>query len=169
LAAFAKMKPITILAMGGAVMHKFCLMRAVALGSFAAVCLSAAGAGAAELNTAGFVAACSTDISITEDPAFEDGKVAPKAFCECVAGELVKNKVSQADVDMLTKMHKEEISDDDVENFPTLEDLMNANEDFEDNCRQSLGLPSGFADFDDEEMDDEGMMLDEEDDGSPPE
>lgn len=150
-------------------MHKFSLMRAVALGSFAAFWLSASGAAAAELNTADFAAACSTDVSITEDPAFDDGKVTPKAFCECVAGELSKNKLSQADVDMLTKMHKEEISDDDVENFPTLEDLMNANEDFEDNCRQSLGLPSGYSDLDDEEMDDEGMMPDEEDDGSPPE
>ena len=39
---------------------------------------------------------------------------------------------SQADVDMLTKMHKDEISDDDAENYPTLEDLMNANEGYED-------------------------------------
>ena len=43
---------------------------------------------------------------------------------------------------MLTKMHNEEISDADVEAYPTLEDLLNANEGFEDSCRKSLGLPS---------------------------
>jgi hypothetical protein len=75
---------------------------------------------------------------------------------------------------MLTKMHKEEITDEDVENFPTLEDLMNANEGFEDSCRQSLGLPTGGTDLEEEEMEEEGMMPEDEesppeDDGSPPE
>jgi hypothetical protein len=152
-------------------MHKSHLMRLIALGSFAALCLGAAEA--AEVNTADFTTACSTDLSVTDDPGFDDGKVTPKAYCECVAGELVKGKLTQADVDMLTKMHKEEITDEDVENFPTLEDLMNANEGFEDNCRQKLGLPTGGTDVEEEETE-EGMMPEEEevpaeDDASPPE
>ena len=36
---------------------------------------------------------------------------------------------------MLTKMHKDDISDADAENYPTLEDLMNANEGYEDACK----------------------------------
>ena len=155
-------------------MQKISFMRVLALGSFAALCLSAAGAGAADLNTAGFVAACSADASVTEDPGFDDGKVTPKAYCECVAGQLVSNNLSQKDVDMLTKMHKEEISDEDVENYPTLEDLMNANEGYEDGCREKLGLPVATGTDMEEETDGgEGMPEEEEapaeDDGSPPE
>ena len=78
----------------------------------------------------------STDPSVTDEPGFDDGKVTPKAFCECVAGKLEKNNASQKDVDMLTKMHNEEISDADAEAYPTLEDLMNANEGFEDSLPQ---------------------------------
>jgi hypothetical protein len=154
-------------------MDKPFIMRAVALGCFAALCLSAAEADAASLNTANFIAACNADASVTEDPGFEEANVTPKAYCECVAGELVKNSLSQKDVDMLTKMHKEELSDEDVENYPTLEDLMNANEGFEDSCRQTLGLPAGGTDMEEDEMEDEGMMpkdgVPAEDDGSPPE
>jgi hypothetical protein len=148
-------------------MYKPKLMR-VALGSFAAVCLSAAGTEAAEVNTADFIAACNADVSVTEDPGFDDGKVTPKAYCECVAGEFANAKLSQADVDMLTKMHKEEITDEDVESFPTLEDLMNANEDIEDGCREKLGLPVGFTDLEEEEIDEEEMVPEDED-VSPPE
>ena len=154
-------------------MHNACFMRIIALGAFAILCLSAARADAATLNTADFVAACSADASITEDPGFADGKVTPKAFCECAAGELEKNKLSQKDIDMLTKMHKEEISDADVESYPTLEDLMNANEGYEDTCRKSLGLPVDQGTDMEEEPADEGAMPDEEapaeDNGSPPE
>jgi hypothetical protein len=154
-------------------------MRSLALGSFAALCLSGVEADAAEVNTADFTAACSTDVSVAEDPGFDDGKVTPKAFCECVAAELVSNKLTQKDVDMLLKMHKEEISDEDVENFPTLEDLLNANEGYEDACRQKLGLPVASGTDMEEEMEGEGMPEGEEvpaeeeapaeDDGSPPE
>ena len=155
-------------------MDKSSFMRVFALGSFAALCLSAASAEAADVNTADFVAACSADASVTEDPGFDDGKVTPKAYCECVAGEFVNNKLSQKDVDMLTKMHKEEISDEDVENYPTLEDLMNANESYEDSCRQKLGLPvASGTDMQEEEMEGEGAGEGEEppaeDDASPPE
>jgi hypothetical protein len=148
-------------------MYKPKLMR-VALGSFAALCLSAAGTEAAEVNTADFIAACTSDISVTEDPGFEDGKATPKAYCECVAAEFANAQLTQADVDMLTKMHKEEITDEDVENFPTLEDLMNANEDIEDGCREKLGLPVGFTDIEEEEIDEEEMVPEDED-VSPPE
>src|SRR4029079_4767185 len=89
-----------------------------------------------------FVASCTADPSITDDPGFDDGKVTPKIFCECVAGELAKNNLGQKDVDMLTKMHNEEISDEDVAGYPTLEDLLNKNEGFEDSCGRGLGIPA---------------------------
>jgi hypothetical protein len=162
-------------------MHKTFLMRLIALGAIAGLCLCAVEAKADNLNTGDFVAACSEDPSVTDDPSFDDGKVTPKAFCECVAGELGKNTLSQKDVDMLTKMHNEDISDADVEAYPTLEDLMNANEGFEDHCRQSLGLPTDVGTDMEEEVP-EGELLPEEneeapaedeapadDDGSPPE
>lgn len=154
-------------------MHKSGLRRVTALGAFAALCLSAAAAQAAALNTGDFIAACSSDVSVTDDPGFDDGKATPKDYCECVAGEFEKNKLSQQDVDMLTKMHKEEITDEDVEGYPTLEDLLNTNEGFEDSCRQRLGLPTDFGTDVEEEEEMEGMPDDEdfpaEDDGSPPE
>jgi hypothetical protein len=75
---------------------------------------------------------------------------------------------------MLTKMHKEEISDEDVEAYPTLEDLLNANESYEDSCREKLGLPvASGTDMEEETDGGEGMPEEEEvpaeDDGSPPE
>jgi hypothetical protein len=155
-------------------MHNAFFMRIIALGAFAALCLGAGRVDAAALNTADFIAACSADASITEDPGMEDGKVTPKAFCECIAGELDKNKLSQKDVDMLTKMHKEEISDADVESYPTIEDLLNANEGYEDSCRKGLGLPIDEGTDVEEVPIDEGATPEEgeapaEDDGSPPE
>jgi hypothetical protein len=149
--------------------------RVVALGAFAVLCLGVTKSEAAAPDTAKFVAACLADPSVTDDPSFDDGKVTPKAYCECVAGELGKNNLSQKDVDMLTKMHNEEISDEDVEAYPTLEDLLNANEGFEDSCRKTLGLPEDTGTDMQEEPtgEGEGMPEDEEapaeDDGSPPE
>lgn len=160
-------------------MYKDFLTRLVALGAFAVLCVCAAEVEAAKLTTPDFIAACSEDPSVTDDPSFEDGEVTPKAFCECVAAELEKNNLSQKDVDMLTKMHNEDISDADVEAYPTLEDLMNANESFEDHCRQTLGLPTDTG-TDMEEVPEEEFLEEEEapaeestppaeDDGSPPE
>jgi hypothetical protein len=162
------------MAMGGAGMYQCDFMRVVALGALAVLCLGMTNGEAASLDTAKFIAACTADPSVTDDPGFDDGKTTPKAYCECVAGELAKNNLTQKDVDMLTKMHNEEISDEDVENFPTLEDLMNANEGFEDSCRKSLGLPEGGTDMEEEPTgEEEGMPEEEEapaeDDGSPPE
>jgi hypothetical protein len=162
-------------------MHKDFFMRLVALCAFAGLSLWAASAVAAKLNTGDFTAACSDDPSVTEDPSFEDKKVTPKAFCECVAGAIEKNNLSQKDVDMLTKMHNEELSDADAEAYPTLEDLMNANESYEDKCRETLGLPSDIGtDMQEEQPEDEALPEDDEeapaeeeapadDDGSPPE
>ncbi len=152
------------------------LMRAAALGAFALLLAGAseiqtniAAAAAGKVNTGDFVAACSADENVTQEPGFEDGKVTPKAFCECVAGKLDENKATQKDVDMLVKMHKDEISDSDAEAYPTLEDLMNANEGYEDSCRTALGMPA----VDDEEPSEEDTVPDEgapsEDKGSPPE
>jgi hypothetical protein len=156
-------------------------MRLAALCALAGVSLWAANAGAAELNTGDFTAACSDDPSVTEDPSFDGKKATPKAFCECVAGALAKNNLSQKDVDMLTKMHNEELSDADAEAYPTLEDLMNANEGFEDKCRESLGLPTDIGtDMEEEQLEDDAVPGDDEeapgeeeapapDDASPPE
>jgi len=156
-------------------MYRVVFTSAVAFGAVAVLGLLAAPehALAAALNTANFVAACNADENVTSDPGFEDGKVTPKMFCDCVSGEIVKNKLSQADVDMLTKMHKDDISDADAENYPTLEDLMNANEGYEDACRTSLGMPTDEG-TDVEEGTGEDDVVPEgeapaEDDGSPPE
>ena len=156
-------------------MYQWDFMRVIALGAFAVLCLGMTKAEAAAVDPAKFIAACIADPSVTDDPGFDDGKATPKAYCECVAGELGKNNLSQKDVDMLTKMHNEEISDEDVENFPTLEDLLNANEGFEDSCRKSLGLPDDSGTDMEEEPsgEEEGLPEGEEapaeDDGSPPE
>jgi hypothetical protein len=148
--------------------------RIAASGALAFVCLGADGAEAAKLNTAAFVAACASDETVTEDPSFEDSKVTPKAYCECVAGSFEGKGLNQADVDMLTKMHKEEISDSDAESFPKLEDLLTTNEGLEDSCRKTLGLPTDADDdIDEVPMEDDSMPDDDggpvEDDGSPPE
>jgi hypothetical protein len=152
--------------------------RLVALSAFAALCLGAADVEAATLNTADFVAACVDDPVVTEDPAFEGSKVTPQTFCQCVAGKLDENKRTQADVDMLTKMHNEDITDAEAEAFPKLDDLLIANEGYGDACRQSLGLSIEETDMEefpmDEEMTDDGMPEDEEgppgeDDGPPDE
>ena len=157
-------------------MYQCDFMRVIALGAFGVLCLGMTKGEAASLDTAKFIAACTADPSVTDDAGFDDGKVTPKAYCECVAGELAKNNLSQKDVDMLTKMHNEEISDEDVEAYPTLEDLLNANEGFEDSCRKSLGLPQDTGTDMEEEPTgegEEGMPQEEEapaeDDGSPPE
>jgi hypothetical protein len=154
------------------------VMRAVMLGAFAAFACAAADAMAADkLDTAAFVTACTEDPTVTEDPGFEGGNVTPKAFCECVAGKLTESKVSQADVDMLTKLHNEEISDSDAETHPNFEKLLVDNEGYEDACRQSLGLATDYgSDIEEEPMEeevpDDGAAEGEvpaEDDGSPPE
>jgi len=149
-------------------MHTIIFKRVIALGAFVAFCLCAAqeAAAAAALNTANFVTACAADESVTDEPGFEDGKVTPKAYCECVAAEIVKNKLSQGDVDMLTKMHKDDISDNDAENYPTLEDLMNANEGYEDSCKTTLGLPADEGNDVDEGTGEEDDVV-PQDDGAP--
>lgn len=148
--------------------------RIAASGALAFACFGAGGADAAKLNTEAFVAACASDETVTEDPGFEGGKVTPKAYCECVAGSFEAKGLNQADVDMLTKMHKEEISDSDAESFPKLEDLLTANEGMEDSCRKSLGLPTDTEDdIDEVPMEDDSVPEDngapDQEDGAPPE
>jgi hypothetical protein len=149
--------------------------RVAALGVFAAFCFHAASleakpavAAPAKLNTAAFLDACSTDQNVTDSPGFADGKVTPKAYCECVAGKFEENKLTQKDVDMLTKMHKDEITDADAEAYPTLEDLLTSNESYEDACKKSLGLPADAGN--DEVPMEEDTVPDEEapDQGAPP-
>ena len=157
-------------------MNQSDVVRIAALGAFAALCFHAAAvaakpaaaAPAAKLNTAAFLDACSADQNVTDEPGFADGKVTPKAYCECVAGKFDENKLTQKDVDMLTKMHKDEITDADAQAYPTLEDLMTANEGYEDACKKSLGLPADAGN--DEVPMEEDIVPDEEapDQGAPP-
>ena len=146
---------------------------AAALGAFALLVGGAsetyAATAAGKAITADFVAACAADENVTQEPGFEDGKVTPKSFCECVAGKLDENKASQKDVDMLTKMHKDEITDQDAAAYPTLDDLMNANEGYEDACRTALGLPA--VDEEEPPMEEDAAPDDSapSDDNSPPE
>ncbi len=151
-------------------MRKDCLMRLIALSALAGLCLCPASANTAELNTDDFVAACSKDPIVTDDTGFDDGKVTPKDYCACIAAELVKNNLSQRDVDMLIKMHNEDISDADVESYPVLDDLMIANEGYEDHCRNALGLPADIG-TDIEGLPEEDLMLRDDvmpEDGLPP-
>ncbi|MGI8724618.1 MAG: hypothetical protein ACR2J1_04525 [Methyloceanibacter sp.] len=113
----------------------------LALITAAALSLGTAGAQAADMSVKldGFMTACTQDPDLIEE-FHGQAKATPLAFCECVSGKLKENKATQADVDMLSKMHKDDIRDEDVESFPTLEDLMMANEDYEDACRQSFGI-----------------------------
>ena len=94
---------------------------------------------------------------VTDEPGFAEGaKVTPQSYCACIAGKFKEKKLSQSDVDMLTKMHKDEITDEDAASYPTLEDLMATNEGFEDDCKESLGMPSA-------DDDEEGPPANEED------
>ena len=157
-------------------MNQSDVLRVAVLAAFAALCFHAAAvaakpaaaAPAAKLNTAAFLDACSADQNVTDEPGFADGKVTPKAYCECVAGKFEENKLTQKDVDMLTKMHKDEITDADAQAYPGLEDLMTANEGYEDACKKSLGLPADAGN--DEVPMEEDTVPDEEapDQGAPP-
>jgi hypothetical protein len=135
--------------------------RLAALSVFAVLCFGAAETKAQDLDTAAFIVSCTKDPVVTEDPGFDEAKVTPQTFCECVAGKLTAAKVPQTDVDMLVKMHNEDITDADAEAFPNLDELLVANEGHEDACRQSLGV--AIEDLDngefptEEEIPEEGM------------
>jgi hypothetical protein len=150
------------------------LMRGCILAGLAILTVSAAEAAPKQepqgkLNMDAFLAACVADPVVTDEPGLEAGsKVTPQIYCECIVGKLGENKLSQTDVDMLTKMHKDDISDADAAAYPTLDDLMNTNEGFEDACRTALGLPA----VDDEEPSEEDTVPDEgapDEKNSPPE
>jgi hypothetical protein len=112
---------------------------------------------AGALNTDTFLAACIADPVVTDDPGFAaGGKATPQSYCECIAGKFKEKKLSQADVDMMTKMHKDEITDEDAASYATLEDLMANNEGIEDVCKESLGMPTS-------DDDEEGPPVNEED------
>jgi hypothetical protein len=112
---------------------------------------------AGALNTDAFLAACIADPVVTDEPGFAEGaKATPQSYCACIAGKFKEKKLSQPDIDMMTKMHKDEITDEDAASYPTLEDLMAANEGFEDDCKESLGMPSA-------DDDEEGPPANEED------
>jgi hypothetical protein len=124
-----------------------CIFAGLIVASSAAQAAPAAGG----LNTADFIAACVADPVVTDEPGFaEDSKATPKIYCECVASKFAGKKLSQADVDMLTKLHKDEITDEDAETYTTLEELMQANEGLEDACKESLGMPASDDDEDEE-------------------
>jgi len=119
----------------------------------------------AKLSTEAFIAACSEDEVVTGQLGTQETtEVTPKQFCDCVGGKYQEGKLGQKDVDMLTKMHKDEITDEDATNYPKLEDLLSTNEKFEDACKKSLGLPVN-TDGDDQAPGDEEMPADEAPEG----
>ncbi|HLC08309.1 MAG TPA: hypothetical protein VJK06_03390 [Methyloceanibacter sp.] len=124
---------------------------------------SSLAAPAAKLNTEAFLAACSEDEVVTGQLGSAE-EITPKQFCDCVAGKLPESKLSQTDVDMLTKMHKDAITDEDATSYSTLEDLLKANERIEDGCKKSLGVPVN-ADGGDDAPEDEEMPADEAPEG----
>jgi hypothetical protein len=96
-----------------------------------------------KLNTDAFLAACVADPGVTDEPGLEAGsKVTAQMFCECIVGKDHDKKMTQAEVDQMTKMHKDGITDEDATSFPQLEDLLAKNEGFEDACKASLGMPA---------------------------
>jgi hypothetical protein len=120
--------------------------------SFVALGAEAASKQAPEskLNTDAFLAACVADPVVTDEPGLQAGsKVTAQTYCDCIVGKYHDKKMTQAEVDMMTKMHKDEITDEDATSFPKLEDLMAKNEGFEDECKASLGMPR--SDDNDEE------------------
>jgi hypothetical protein len=125
---------------------------------------------AGKLKTDAFLAACVVDPNVVELPGLEAGsKVTVQAYCDCVAGALLKGKLSQTDVDMLTKVHKDAVTDEDAKTHPTLDDLLSANEGLEDGCKASLGLPA--AEEDEEAPADESAPSDDSapsDEDAPP-
>jgi hypothetical protein len=129
------------------------LMRGLLLASLLALAAAADGAAAQEaagaLNTDAFIAACVADPVVIDEPGFaQGGKATPQAYCQCVADKFKVQNLRQSDVDMMTKMHKDEITDEDAATYTTLEELMATNENIEDDCKESLGMPS--SDDDDE-------------------
>jgi hypothetical protein len=145
------------------------LMRGSILAGVAILAIGAAAAApkqapAGKLNTEAFLAACVADPVVTDEPGLAaGGKVTPQIYCDCITGKFGGKKLTQADVDMLTKMHKDEITDEDGESYPTLEDLMATHEGFEDACKASLGMPASTNDQEEEAPSDEGPPADEED------
>lgn len=128
---------------------------------FALLIVPACGAAlaAGPLDTTEFVAACTTDPVVLDEPGLQEGSpVTPQIYCECVAGKFAGGGLRQSDVDMLVKLHRDEITDEDAESYPTLEELIRANEAMEDECKESLGMPAA-----EDDGGEEGPPLDEED------
>jgi hypothetical protein len=127
-----------------------------------AVSAHAAPEAAGGLNTDAFLAACVADPVVTDEPGFAaGGKATPQSYCECIAAKFKEQKLSQSDVDMMTKMHKDEITDEDAASYATLEDLMATNEGIEDDCKESLGMPSSDDDEEGPPMNEEDIPQDE--------
>lgn len=128
------------------------LKRACMFASLAALLLGAPSVRAAgALDSADFLAACVADPVVMDEPGLNEGSsVTPQIYCACVAGKFAEGKFSQTDVDMLAKMHRDEITDEDAESYPTLGDLLQANEAMQDDCKASLGMPSSEDDGEEE-------------------
>jgi hypothetical protein len=115
-----------------------------------------------KLNTEAFLAACVADPVVTDEPGLQAGsKVTAQMYCECIVGKYHDKKLSQVDVDMMTKMHKDEITDEDATSYPKLEDLMEKNEGLEDECKASLGMPANNQDNEDAPVNEEDIPQDE--------
>ena len=64
-------------------------------------------------------------------------------FCECLAERYKEKKLSQSDVDFLTKLRRNALTDEEMQNYETAEDLFAADEDLNQACRTKLGLKIG--------------------------
>jgi hypothetical protein len=145
-------------------------MQWLTIGAFAVICASTAQAKApaTPLKTDAFLAACVADPNVVEEPGLEaGGKVTPKAYCDCLVAKYQDSKLSQTDVDMLTKVHKNDLTDAAAASYPTLEDLLGTNEGLEDACKKSLGLPVDSEEDEEAPPDEEALPPSE--DAAPPE
>ena len=139
------------------------MVKALARGAVGAACLFLVLGGAPSArgetpDTAAFLDACVADPVVKDEPGLsEDSQVTPKVYCECLTGKLKEASLRQTDVDMLTRMHKDEITDEDAESYPTLDVLMQTNENLEEECKASLGMPTA------DDSEEEGPPLGEED------
>ena len=87
---------------------------------------------AAALDTKEFVTACLADSSLDQ---IEDvgTKITPKDFCACVAGKIAESDLTQDQVDIVTKIHKNDVDDTMSADYDAAHD---ANDSFETECSQ---------------------------------
>jgi hypothetical protein len=87
---------------------------------------------AAALATKEFVAACLADTSLDQIEGVGT-KIMPKDFCACVAARIAASELTQDQVDIITKMHKNDVDDTMSADYDEAHD---ANDSFETECSE---------------------------------